>query len=65
MKIKVLGTDFRNCEMLYKTTLAAAEHLGIEGSTMDYVKELSEITKYIIFIPGVVVDYVGFTRVSL
>jgi len=58
MRIKVLGTGCRNCEILYQTTLAAVEQLGIEEATVEYVKELPEITKYIMFTPGLVVDEV-------
>ncbi|MBZ4642944.1 MAG: hypothetical protein PWQ25_2191 [Deferribacteres bacterium] len=56
MRIKVLGTGCRNCEILYNTTLAAVEQLGLEDASVEYVKEMSEITKYVMFTPGLVVD---------
>jgi hypothetical protein len=36
--------------------LAAVEQLGLEDASVEYVKEMSEITKYVMFTPGLVVD---------
>lgn len=58
MRVKVLGPGCRNCEILYQTTLAALEQLGIKDATVEYIKDTSEITKYIMFTPGLVVDEV-------
>lgn len=58
MVIKVLGTGCRNCEILYNTTKAALEQLGIEDVTIEYIKDISQITKYIMATPGLVIDEV-------
>lgn len=58
MQIKVLGPGCKNCEVLYNTTKAAVEQLGIEDATIEYIKDISEITKYIMATPGLVIDEV-------
>ncbi|MGA1863163.1 thioredoxin family protein [Deferribacter thermophilus] len=55
MNVKVLGTGCRNCELLYQTTLKALEELQIDA-TVEYVKDINEISKYVMFTPGLVVD---------
>jgi small redox-active disulfide protein 2 len=56
MNIKVLGTGCRNCEILYKSVLEAVEQLNLTDATIEYVKDISEITKYIMVTPGLVID---------
>ena len=56
MRIKVLGTGCRNCEILYKTTLAAIEQLQLTDATVEYVKDINEISKYVMFTPGLVIN---------
>ncbi|MEC9491425.1 thioredoxin family protein [Flexistipes sp.] len=58
MKIKVLGPGCKNCEALHKSTLAAVEELGMSDAYVEYVKDISEISKYIMATPGLVVDEV-------
>ncbi|AEI15888.1 redox-active disulfide protein 2 [Flexistipes sinusarabici DSM 4947] len=58
MKIKVLGPGCKNCEALHKATIAAVEELGMSDAYVEYVKDISEISKYIMATPGLVVDEV-------
>ena len=58
MKIKVLGPGCKNCEAMHKSTLAAVEELGMNDAYVEYVKDISEISKYIMATPGLVVDEV-------
>jgi len=58
MKIKVLGPGCKNCETLHKSTLAAVEELGISDAYVEYVKDISEISKYVMATPGLVIDEV-------
>ncbi|ADD69022.1 redox-active disulfide protein 2 [Denitrovibrio acetiphilus DSM 12809] len=58
MKIKVLGPGCRNCKTMYEMALAAVNELQISDAEIEYVKDMSEITKYIMTTPGLVVDEV-------
>lgn len=58
MKIKVLGPGCKNCEALHKATLAAVEELGMTEAYVEYVKDMAEISKYIMATPGLVVNEV-------
>ncbi|BAI81127.1 redox-active disulfide protein 2 [Deferribacter desulfuricans SSM1] len=55
MNVKVLGTGCRNCEFLYQATLKALEELQIDA-TVEYVKDINEISKYVMFTPGLVIN---------
>jgi small redox-active disulfide protein 2 len=56
MEIKVLGPGCKNCEQLHSTTLKALEELGITGATIEYVKDVREISKYVMSTPGLMID---------
>ncbi|ADR18090.1 thioredoxin family protein [Calditerrivibrio nitroreducens] len=58
MNIKILGTGCRNCEILYKTVCEAVEQLQLTDVTIEYVKEINEIIKYVMTTPGLVIDEV-------
>lgn len=58
MNIKVLGTGCRNCEIVYKGVCEAVEQLGLTDATIEYVKDVKEITKYVMATPGIVIDEV-------
>jgi len=58
MKIKVLGPGCKNCEALHQATLAAVKELGLDDAEVEYVKDITEVTKYIMATPGLVVDEV-------
>ncbi|KAA0256913.1 thioredoxin family protein [Deferribacter autotrophicus] len=55
MNVKVLGTGCRNCEYLYQVVLKALEELQVD-STVEYVKDINEISKYVMFTPGLVIN---------
>jgi len=55
MKIKVLGPGCRNCAMLHETTLQAVKELELDAE-VEYVKDMIEISNYIMATPGLVVD---------
>jgi len=56
MRIKVLGPGCRNCKTLHKMVLAAVEELQLTGATVEYIKDLDEISRYIMTTPGLAVD---------
>jgi len=58
MRIKVLGPGCRNCKTIHDMVLAAVEELELTEATVEYVKDMSEISKYIMTTPGLVVDEV-------
>ncbi len=56
MEIKVLGPGCANCEALYKATLNAVEQLGKKDISINYVKNMDEVTKYVMITPGLVIN---------
>lgn len=58
MKIKVLGPGCRNCKTVHEMALAAVEELQLTEATVEYIKDMGEISKYIMTTPGLVVDEV-------
>jgi small redox-active disulfide protein 2 len=56
MRIKVLGPGCRNCKTMHDMVLAAVEELQLTDATVEYVKDMSEISKYIMVTPGLVID---------
>ncbi|MEF3253997.1 MAG: thioredoxin family protein [Deferribacterales bacterium] len=58
MNIKVLGTGCRNCELVYRSVLQAVEELGRTDITIEYVKDISQISKYVMMTPGIAIDEV-------
>jgi len=56
MRIKVLGPGCRNCTHMHEMTVKAVEELGLTDATVEYVKDMSVISSYIMMTPGLVVD---------
>jgi small redox-active disulfide protein 2 len=62
MKIEILGTGCKKCNMLEAATKAAADKLGVSYE-LDHVKELGKIAGYgVMLTPALVID--GQVRVS-
>ena len=55
MKIKVLGPGCANCQELEKRVKKALEELKIEAE-VEKVTDYAEIGKYIMMMPGIVID---------
>lgn len=56
MKIEVLGTGCKKCNMLEAATKAAADKLGIQYELL-HVKDLSKIAAYgVMMTPALVID---------
>ena len=56
MKIEVLGTGCKKCNLLEAATKAAAEKLGI-AYELTHVKDLSQIAAYgVMMTPALVID---------
>ncbi len=58
MNLKVLGTGCRNCETVYKMICESVEQLNATDVVIEYVKDIREITKYVMATPGIVIDEV-------
>lgn len=58
MRIKVLGPGCRNCKTMHDMVLAAVTELELTDATVEYVKDMGEISSYIMTTPGLVVDEV-------
>lgn len=56
MNLKVLGTGCRNCETVYKMVCEAVDQLNATDVVIEYVKDIREITKYVMATPGIVID---------
>lgn len=62
MKIEVLGTGCKKCNMLEAATRAAADKLGVPYE-LTHVKELTKIAAYgVLMTPALVID--GQVKVS-
>ena len=55
INIKVLGPGCMNCKKLIKTTQDAVKQIGAEAE-IEYVTNMSEITKYVMMTPGLVIN---------
>jgi len=55
LNIKVLGPGCMNCKKLLETTQEAVKQSGLEA-TIEYVTNMSEITKYVMMTPALVVN---------
>jgi small redox-active disulfide protein 2 len=62
MKIEVLGTGCKKCDLLEATTRAVADRLGLQYE-LTHVKDLGKIAAYgVLMTPALVVD--GKVKVS-
>ena len=62
MKIEILGTGCKKCNLLEAATKAAADKLGVSYE-LEHVKELGKIAGYgVMLTPALVID--GQVRVS-
>ena len=55
MEIKVLGPGCPNCQEFEKRVKQALQELGIQAEVVK-VKEIAEISRYIMMTPGLVID---------
>lgn len=55
LNIKVLGPGCINCKKLLEATREAVKQSGLEA-TIEYVTNMSEITKYVMMTPALVVN---------
>lgn len=55
MKIKVLGPGCPNCEKMEEMAKKAVSELGVDAE-IEHVRDMNEISKYIMVTPGLVVD---------
>ena len=55
MKIKVLGPGCPNCEKMEEMAKKARSELGVDAE-IEHVRDMNEISRYIMVTPGLVVD---------
>jgi len=55
MKIKVLGPGCPNCEKMEEMAKKALSELGVDAE-IEHVRDMNEISRYIMVTPGLVVD---------
>jgi len=55
MEIKVLGPGCANCQEMEKRVKQALSELGVQAN-ISKVSDLTEITKYIMMTPGLVIN---------
>lgn len=55
MKVKVLGPGCPNCDKMEEMAKNALSELGVNAE-IEHVRDMNEISKYIMVTPGLVVD---------
>lgn len=55
MNIKILGPGCPNCQRMEEMALKAMEELNVKAE-IEHIKDLKEISKYVMVTPGLVVN---------